>query len=50
MPRFALLEGTLDDFINGQENKNTRAKTDMQRYNFAKYFSKRRASPGMLKK
>ena len=28
VPRFALLEGTIDDFIDKQENKNTRAKTD----------------------
>ena len=28
LPRFALLEGTIDDFIGKQENKNTRAKTD----------------------
>ena len=28
MPRFTLLEGTVDDFIDDQENKNTRAKTD----------------------
>ena len=26
--RFALLEGTIDDFVDEQENKNTRAKTD----------------------
>ena len=28
LPRFALLEGTIDDFIDEQENKNTRVKTD----------------------
>ena len=28
MPTFTLLEGTIDDFIDEQENKNTRAKTD----------------------
>ena len=28
MPRFTLLEETVDDFIDNQENKNTRAKTD----------------------
>ena len=28
VPRFALLEGTIDEFIDEQENKNTRAKTD----------------------
>ena len=28
LPRFALLEGTINDFIDEQENKNTRAKTD----------------------
>ena len=28
LPRFALLEGTIDDFIDDQENKNTTAKTD----------------------
>ena len=28
IPRFALLEGTIDDFIDEQENKNTRAKTE----------------------
>ena len=28
VPRFALLEGTIDDFIDEQENKNTKAKTD----------------------
>ena len=28
IPRFALHEGTMDDFIDDQENKNTRAKTD----------------------
>ena len=28
MPRFALLEGTVDDFIDDQENKNTRTKID----------------------
>ncbi|XP_031568117.1 uncharacterized protein KIAA1958-like [Actinia tenebrosa] len=28
MPRFALLEGTVDDFIYEQENKNTQAKTN----------------------
>ena len=28
VPRFALLEGTVDDFIDKLENKNTRAKTD----------------------
>ena len=28
MPRYALLEGTIDEFIDEQENKNTRAKTD----------------------
>lgn len=27
IPRFALLEGTIDDFIDEQENKNTQAKT-----------------------
>ena len=27
VPRFALLEGTIDDFIDEQENKNTRTKT-----------------------
>ena len=28
VPRFVLLEGTMDDLIDEQENKNTRAKTD----------------------
>ena len=28
MPRFALFEGTIDDFIDEQENKNTQAKTN----------------------
>ena len=28
VPRFALLEGTIDDFIDEQENKNTSTKTD----------------------
>ena len=28
MPWFALLQGTVDDFIDDQENKNTRAKTN----------------------
>lgn len=28
VPRFVLLEGTIDDLIDEQENKNTRAKTD----------------------
>ena len=28
VPRCALLEGTIDDFVDEQENKNTRAKTD----------------------
>ena len=28
VPTFTLLEGTIDDFIDEKENKNTRAKTD----------------------
>ena len=28
VPRFALHDGTIDDFIDEQENKNTNAKTD----------------------
>lgn len=28
VPRFALFEGKIDDFIHEQENENTRAKTD----------------------
>jgi len=28
VPRFVLLEGTIDDLIDEQENKNTSAKTD----------------------
>ena len=28
VPRFAFLEGTIDDFVDEQEIKNTRAKTD----------------------
>ena len=28
LPRFAVLDGSIDDFIDDQENKNTRAKTD----------------------
>ena len=28
MPQFTLLEGTVDDFIGDQENKNTQVKTD----------------------
>ena len=28
MPEFTPLEGTIDDFIDEQENKNTSAKTD----------------------
>ena len=28
MPRFSFLEGTIDDVIDEQENKNTRTKTD----------------------
>ena len=28
MPKFTLLEGTIHDFIDEQENKNTSAKTD----------------------
>ena len=28
MPRFSLLEGIIDDFIDEQEHKNTRTKTD----------------------
>ena len=30
MLRFALLEGTVDDFVDDQKNKNTRAKTEIQ--------------------
>ena len=30
VPTFTLLEGTIDDFIDEQENKNTRAKTDRE--------------------
>ena len=37
MPRFAFLEGRMDDFIDDQENKNTRAETN--RYNLAENFS-----------
>ena len=49
MPRFALLEGTVDDFIDEQENKNMRAKTDRDII-LLKTFLQTKGSPEMLKK
>ena len=49
MPKFALLEGTVDDFIDEQENKNMRAKTDRDII-LLKTFLQTKGSPEMLKK
>ena len=47
--RSALLEGTIDDFIDEQENKNTRAKTD-GKVSLLKSFLQRKINSGTLKK
>ena len=37
MPQFTFLKGTVDDFIDDKDNKNTQAKTDI--YNLAENIS-----------
>ena len=47
--RSALLEGTIDDFIDEQENQTTRAKTD-GKVSLLKSFLQRKINSGALKK